>query len=282
MKSAKTALLGLYGMLFITAVVTIYLTSSVDGYDTLLTDMTIESGFFEWVSVILLGFIFVYGMVFIQYDITELSWFSRLFVLLFSTLSLLAVLEELSWGQHLFHFASSDYFVQNNMQQETNLHNLMPAEIFSSLVYFAVYAFFIFMPILKILFPKLFDFIPSAMAATPHVILIALFASSFQAYFYDDFGGYADTVTLIIGMILFGVVLLKQKAVYPRSVSAHYFLIVLAIILFMSHYTIFGFFNAQYEIREMFVVLAALYWFIELTQKLVENNAAARSLTPNS
>lgn len=32
--------------------------------------------------------------------------------------------EEISWGQHWLGFASPDFFVQENLQRETNLHNL--------------------------------------------------------------------------------------------------------------------------------------------------------------
>ncbi len=33
--------------------------------------------------------------------------------------------EEISWGQRIFHVQSSDFFLQNNAQGETNLHNLV-------------------------------------------------------------------------------------------------------------------------------------------------------------
>ncbi|TWI63601.1 hypothetical protein IP91_03572 [Pseudoduganella lurida] len=36
----------------------------------------------------------------------------------------LAALEEISWFQRILHIATPDYFVQNNRQGETNLHNL--------------------------------------------------------------------------------------------------------------------------------------------------------------
>ena len=32
--------------------------------------------------------------------------------------------EEVSWGQHVFQWSSPDYFVDNNLQGETNLHNM--------------------------------------------------------------------------------------------------------------------------------------------------------------
>ncbi len=33
--------------------------------------------------------------------------------------------EEISWGQRIFHFSSGEFFMENNTQGETNLHNLM-------------------------------------------------------------------------------------------------------------------------------------------------------------
>ena len=32
--------------------------------------------------------------------------------------------EEISWGQRIFNVESSEYFLENNAQGETNLHNM--------------------------------------------------------------------------------------------------------------------------------------------------------------
>jgi hypothetical protein len=40
--------------------------------------------------------------------------------------SLLIALEEMSWGQTLFHWHTPEFFNQTNVQHETNLHNLAP------------------------------------------------------------------------------------------------------------------------------------------------------------
>lgn len=53
-------------------------------------------------------------------------------------LSFLAAGEEISWGQRLFGFQASESFQKLNYQRETNLHNLMPAELFNGLIIFAV------------------------------------------------------------------------------------------------------------------------------------------------
>ncbi len=33
--------------------------------------------------------------------------------------------EEISWGQRIFNIQSSEYFIENNAQHETNLHNMV-------------------------------------------------------------------------------------------------------------------------------------------------------------
>ena len=40
----------------------------------------------------------------------------------------------------------------------------------------------------------------------------------------------------------------------------------------MMSYKVFGFFNMQYEIREMFADLAIFYYYIHLTQKCLQKN----------
>ena len=37
--------------------------------------------------------------------------------------------EEISWGQRIFNIESSDYFLENNLQKETNIHNLIVGDV---------------------------------------------------------------------------------------------------------------------------------------------------------
>lgn len=46
--------------------------------------------------------------------------------------------EEISWGQRLFSFQSPDYFLEENVQQETTLHNLKPFQDKMTLGYIIV------------------------------------------------------------------------------------------------------------------------------------------------
>lgn len=62
--------------------------------------------------------------------------------------------EEISWGQRLFDIQSSEYFIENNYQKETNLHNLVIGGvdlnilIFSKLMFIALVFYFIILGIL--------------------------------------------------------------------------------------------------------------------------------------
>lgn len=62
--------------------------------------------------------------------------------------------EEISWGQRLLGIESSSYFIENNAQQEMNLHNMVVGEtkinklIFSQLLTLVLVVYLIILPIL--------------------------------------------------------------------------------------------------------------------------------------
>lgn len=62
--------------------------------------------------------------------------------------------EEISWGQRIFSIEAGEYFMQNNYQGETNLHNLeiggvdLNILIFSKLMFVALISYFIMLPLL--------------------------------------------------------------------------------------------------------------------------------------
>jgi len=256
----------LTGFLYLVAMGTIILSASFPNYENTLSLMTEENGFFESVSVLLLLSISVYGIM----NIKNKSKFSTLFfyvIIIFSTLTFLAAMEEVSWGQHIFHFKSGDFFLEKNLQAETNLHNLIDGNIFSSIVYSCVYTFLVFIPLSLKLFPDLENKINALkyFNINPHIILIVLFASSFQIYFYDDFSVWSDMLTHIVALLLFAVFLIVNKS--SKWLKLHFLFLLAATTISMLSYEIYRFENMQYEIREMFVVLASLFVFIEIIQK---------------
>ena len=62
--------------------------------------------------------------------------------------------EEISWGQRIFGFQANEFFLNNNYQSETNLHNLeiygvdLNILIFSKLIFIVLLFYFIILPIL--------------------------------------------------------------------------------------------------------------------------------------
>ena len=75
-----------------------------------------------------------------------------------------------------------------------------------------------------------------------------------------------DLLTFLTGLAVFGIGVSILKA-WDKTLAIHYLIILASTALFMSSYKIFGFFNSQYEIREMFVVLASIGYVIYLFGK---------------
>ena len=261
--------------LYIAAFLTVLVSAHVANQESLLETMTKENGFFEWMSFFILMAIAVYGLGFCKKHRIQLSKAALLLIAGFAVVAFLGAMEEISWGQKVLHFQSSEYFIEHNYQKETNLHNFIPAELFSSIIYSSIYAFFVFIPLIvamlssKVqLFKKILPWLP-----VPAMTLMVLYASSFQAFFYDDFGAWFDMGTLFAGMVLFGIVALIRGE--DIQTWGHYAFVWLTIGLFMMSYEVFGFFNMQYEIREVFTGLAIFYYYIYLTQTYVSKRTAS-------
>ncbi len=254
-------------LLYMLALFSVVATAKLPGFESFLRTITQENGVFETISVLLLLTIFFYGVVSIYMYKKILSKRALFLIASFAIVALLAAMEEISWGQHLFHFESSSYFLENNMQRETNLHNFMNANLFSSIIYSSVYTFLIFIPLFYKLVLKRYKRFAWLHFAdiNSHTILMVLFASSFQIYFYDDIGVVFDMVTLLCALMLFGYFLYSKQG--SLLLKVHFVFILFASVLFMMHHEVFDFFNMQYEIREMFIVLASLLIYIELIQK---------------
>ncbi len=85
----------------------------------------IEDGFTEWSTVVFL----LIGL----YVCVQRVWLlkaqrGRLFIFMTTLLALFFLFgagEEISWGQRIFNVESSEFFIQNNSQGETNFHNLI-------------------------------------------------------------------------------------------------------------------------------------------------------------
>lgn len=86
---------------------------------------TVEDGFVENGSAI---FLFISSMLllvrfFKLFKHKDLFW--KIGILALACVFFFGAGEEISWGQRIFNVESSEYFIENNAQGETNLHNLV-------------------------------------------------------------------------------------------------------------------------------------------------------------
>lgn len=84
----------------------------------------LESGFFEWVqfaSYLLAAILGFQGFLSLKKRSFKVQSYA---VFIFAVLCAFVALEEISYGQHIFHWQTPEYFSSINLQGETNLHNL--------------------------------------------------------------------------------------------------------------------------------------------------------------
>ena len=114
-----------------------------------------EAGYFEISSAILL---FCTGFYLLKILLSKKrAQLSKNNLLLFSFacfISFFMGFEEISWGQHIFNFNSNTWFFKQNLQHETNLHNLIPLELFQGVIDAFIFCFFVIFPCLYFLREK--------------------------------------------------------------------------------------------------------------------------------
>ena len=117
----------LFGLAFASLLFTLlyYLTGFVQQFHD---GFAQEDGPIEWSTAI---FLFFSSLVLARHSIAQArngAWVATLLVALYALLFFFASGEEISWGQRVFGWESSEFFAENNYQNETNLHNLVVGE----------------------------------------------------------------------------------------------------------------------------------------------------------
>lgn len=115
---------------------------------------TVEDGFVENGSAIFLfssSLLLLYRF-FKLFKHKDLYW--KFGILAMAVVFFFGAGEEISWGQRIFNVESSQYFIENNAQRETNLHNMVVGEtkinklIFSQFLTFVLVVYLIIAPFL--------------------------------------------------------------------------------------------------------------------------------------
>jgi hypothetical protein len=115
---------------------------------------TVEDGFVENGSAIFLlsASILLLFRFFKLFKYKDLFW--KVGILAMAVVFSFGAGEEISWGQRIFNLESSQYFIENNAQGETNLHNMVVGEtkinklIFSQVLTFVLVIYLIITPFL--------------------------------------------------------------------------------------------------------------------------------------
>jgi hypothetical protein len=268
-------------IMIITAVI-ILLSRFVPGYKSLLRKITAETGPFELGSafmLLLLTWLAIKTWLRLRKAVFEYRRIHMLFIAAISIAAVLAAMEEISWGQHLLGFESPTTFAEYNRQQETNLHNFMPADLFNLTINLSVYMVFVYLPLFlhtdtgkkKLLasrFASLGEHIPST-----HIVLMFIFAFSLQAYFRLE--TLADTLALIGALIFTSCIVYLKRNIINALEIIHLLVVWLLTVLFMICHEVFRYENMQYEIREFVFVYAFIYWFAGYAGSLMTNNRLA-------
>ncbi len=98
----------------------------------------------------------------------------KLSILFFAFLFLFGAGEEISWGQRIFNLESSEFFLENNRQDEINLHNLeiggvnLNRLIFSQLLTLAMSVYLLIFPFIYRKNQRFRDFIDRLVIPIPH------------------------------------------------------------------------------------------------------------------
>ncbi len=261
-------------MVFCTVIIIVALTSYRPEYRFLLRKCTLENGIFEWGSVIVLFVIGFYGLLFLGINSKRFNLRRgyRIIIALIAFSALIAAFEEISWGQHLFKFQSTEFFLEYNKQREMNVHNLLPPSLFGALVNTTFYTLFIFIPLVihfsqntvkanRLGVDRVIPYTPSV-----HVMLMCCFGNSLQAYFKP--GTFLDTVALCFYLTLLAILVFTKEDYRRLDTVVHLVLVMGGALFFLINHSIFQYKNMQYEIREFIFMYAFLFWFVQSTHLL--------------
>lgn len=115
---------------------------------------TREDGFIENFTIFPLSIAFVVAIIYLVKLARHRSRMFFLSVTLAGLFSFFVSGEELSWGQRIFHAKTPQFFMKNNAQEETNIHNLVVDGVkvnklvFSLLLTIAIAFYVLVLPIL--------------------------------------------------------------------------------------------------------------------------------------
>lgn len=142
-----------------------------------------EDGLVEYLSAFFLMLASVTMLTLAYYYMrSKATLFKPLAALFIASVFFIMCMEEISWGQRIIGVDSPEFFVSNNMQNETNLHNLH-TNFFQALLYLGAFTLLTLLPVFrskashllkKLRLSSLSVFLPSAWLFVPFAMISGL------------------------------------------------------------------------------------------------------------
>lgn len=243
----------------------------------LLAKASIENGPYEVATALIL----MLGAVALSWQLIRRShtdWRMRAALVAMAAICFLGAGEEISWGQHWLKFQTSEFFTTHNHQRETNLHNLIPAVVFSTAINVVIYSVFTLFPVIHWAFPKnplsnkisrwgFSPWIPNL-----DIGLMMLLASCFHAWLIP--ATYSDTAVLIFcWLIAAGLMIGRGRSANTLQITREQWLMlgltVVGFALCVWLADIFRYHNMQYEIRECFTAYIIVIWALSWNRQAI-------------
>jgi len=249
----------LYLILLSTSVI-VYLTRYHD--PTLLVGLTREDGPVEWATVLALVAFSALLFHWMRKLRSRISGRLRIAGYGLAVLALLAAGEEISWGQRLFGFETGETMKKLNHQQEMNLHNLLPGELFNGLIIFAVGLYMIALPMVWRAWKKGPEpwWLPSKELSL--LTLATILVNHYRVTSLPEKAG-----LVILGLLLVAATIQAIAQKHPRHLAACLIGWLTGGVLYHCR-DVLRAANMQYEIRELLVILLAVRYCAEALEKL--------------
>jgi hypothetical protein len=247
------------------ATLVVVLAARIRNDPPLLAAATRESGGFENATVLALILLGLWCLAAGRRRRGGRLW--RFGIVVFGVLVIMAGLEEMSWGQHLIGFGTPEFLAGRNIQNESNLHNLIDSEIFGALVHVPVYVIFVFPALVARLAPSFrnrwpLSRVPDGVLPRDHTVLMFCFGAGLHPW--NDPVTIPDSIALVAALFMFALILARGGQAPQLWTRVHFACVCVATAVFAGSGAIFGYVNLQYEIRELVVVLAFAHWLIGL------------------
>ena len=184
--------------------------------------------------------------------------------------------EELSWGQRIIHWSTPDFFIKNNSQHETNLHNLA-TQLFQNMLYFGGWLLLVALPfwrnnIKKFLGKfKKFSFLGEWL---PPTYFLLIFAAAFGLVDSINAGTGVRFSSILFSIIATGAILI-YLVIPARGVLAERICWALGVFMIALFFNLFVTevwqrnSGVPTEYLELFINFGIMWWAINLKRRLL-------------